>query len=185
MPDDYRTGGGLTGVPGLLAHLLQQRGTGEVLARMQLEAIWPEVVGRTLAQQSQPAEVSGGQLTIAVPSPTWNATLRTMERRILQTIQARCPELGIDRIRLVLGKPRPAATPAAATTRPSPKELDAVVLTGVIGREIDETVAVVADPELRERLAALMRRYHQLRQWRLAHGWEPAPTGELKPPAGA
>ncbi|NUP99495.1 MAG: DUF721 domain-containing protein, partial [Armatimonadetes bacterium] len=76
--ENLRTGGGLSDLGQLLAPLLGQRGGADLLALLQLQALWREVVGAQLARQSRPAELRAGKLTITVSSATWNSTLRSM-----------------------------------------------------------------------------------------------------------
>lgn len=161
-----RTSGGLGPLGDALARTLAGAGGAGLLALGRLEAIWPAVVGETLASHSQPVEITGGRLVIAVPNPTWNTTLRGMERRILEAIQDRCPELGITSLRIVLGQ-RPRKGSSAG---PSTPDLEAVELPAAARREIEATVAPIEDPELRARVAGAMLRQQQWRQWRLAQG---------------
>ncbi len=182
MREAPRSSDGLTRVHGLFGRLLDQRGGAGAVAVARLECVWTEVVGEALARQCRPLSLSQGKLVIGVPSPTWNATLRTMERQILANLQRVCPELGIQTLRLVLGARRTEeAQPSPAALRD--QDIRAIELSAAELRDIDETVAPLADEALRERVAQMMVRQKQVRQWRLAHGWtiDPA-TGRTLPP---
>ncbi len=175
---------GLTRAGALLGEQVAARGGNDLVARLQLEQAWPELVGTPLSRFTRPERVVDGTLIIAVANPTWHGTLQTMLPRLQQAAAERCPELGIRAVRVVLGEP-PAQRPARPAPEPTPtaRAIDAVPVATVHARQIEATAARLDDPELRQRLAALMRRELQVRQWRLGNGWRADPeTGELHPP---
>lgn len=187
---ERRSGGGMSPLESVLGEVLADRGGLGKFKANPLEELWPEVVGKVLAQQSQPGEIRDGRLQITVPNPTWNATLKSMEKRILTILQERCPELGIRGLRIQLGQ-RPRRQPGssaapAASLRPTPAELERVELTPMAQRSVLQIASEVEDPQLRERLEAMLTRQQQLWQWRLSHGWHCDPrTGDMVPPPEA
>lgn len=180
---DLRSGGGLTGMMELLARFMAEQGSLGILAKLELESRWEELVGKQLSRQCWPESVAEGKLTIAVPSATWNQTLRAMERRLLTAIQQRCPELGINSIRITVApRPKPKPKPAELPV-PTPHELAGIPVLASAQEAIDAAAAEVEDDELRERMIRIMVGQQQLKQWRLAHGWRTDPaTGEWVAP---
>ncbi len=186
MSEPFRTGGGPTGMRALLGRVLSDKTGDDALRRLELERIWVDLVGPAVAQHTRPAFVSGDKLVIESSSPVWNQTLQGLERRLLKRLAEQRPDLRIGSLRCQVGAPQaPAAKPPAAGEATA-AEIDAVVLPASVERQVASATGRIEDPELRQRVAAAMRRQQQLTHWRLARGWTIDPvTGDLRPPAEA
>ena len=69
-----------------------------------LEAGWREVVGDDVAQNSRPARMAEGTLTITTRSSAWSHQLSFLTEHILQAVDARLPAAGVRRIRFRVGR---------------------------------------------------------------------------------
>ncbi|MCC7493666.1 MAG: DUF721 domain-containing protein [Fimbriimonadaceae bacterium] len=183
--ESFRSGGGPTAAGRLLRTAIGRHGGTELAARLELQGHWAAVVGEAIARQTEPTRLQDGVLTIAVVSPSWHGTLRSMERKLLATIQDRCPHLRVATLRFQLG--RPAAAPARASDpdelTPAPGEVAGVVLSPAVLVEVDALLQPLTDERLRAVVRAALISHRQLQQWRLQHGWRRDPAdGELLPP---
>lgn len=120
---------------------------------LRLRRAWREALGEHLAKDLAPGPVEGGCLVIFSASPAWLTEARFLERRILDSLQAHVPDLGIERIELRLddsGDRQPAVvSPPPVPMRPVPAE----------EREaIQDIVSGVADPTLRGLLARVFEK---------------------------
>ncbi|MBI2300215.1 MAG: DUF721 domain-containing protein [Armatimonadetes bacterium] len=158
---------------GLVARALEARGIAGLLSRAKLQTIWEEVAGDPLRRFTRVAAIEGTTLVLEVPHPTWNTSLRAMQKRLLRAMQARLPGVELTRVKVVLAVFAERAEAAEGLPEaPEPGELDGLPLPEATERGIAAMAARIDDPELRERVAAAMRRQRQLAQWRLAHGLE-------------
>ena len=86
-----------------------------------LEAGWPEIVGPEVAENSHPARISSGALTILTRSNAWSHQLSFLSEHVLRAVSARMPGAGIERLRFRVGRfagRRPRATPLRSRRRP-------------------------------------------------------------------
>jgi hypothetical protein len=90
-----------------------------------LEAGWEQIVGAKVAQNSRPARITGGTLTVTTRSSAWSHQLSLLSEHVLHAVAARLPNAGIREIRFRVGqiadsrRPQPPAR-RYATRRPSP-----------------------------------------------------------------
>ena len=61
---------------------------------------WPLVVGDLLASKSGPLELRDGVLTVEVRDNSWMQEIRFHQKRIIEKINDRFPDLGVTAIRL-------------------------------------------------------------------------------------
>jgi hypothetical protein len=69
-----------------------------------LEGVWDEIVGSEVAQNSHPAKIADGALTIITRSGAWSQQLSFLAEHILRAVAARMPEAGVDRVRFRVGR---------------------------------------------------------------------------------
>jgi predicted nucleic acid-binding Zn ribbon protein len=67
---------------------------------------WPLVVGDLLASKSAPQRIKGGVLTIVVRDNSWMQEIRFHQKRIIEKIHDRFPDLGVTGIRLRMERER-------------------------------------------------------------------------------
>lgn len=84
-----------------------------------LEAGWPEIVGPDVAENSRPARIASGALTILTRSNAWSHQLSFLSEHVLHAVAARVPGARIERLRFRVGRlaARRAVGPARVTLR--------------------------------------------------------------------
>lgn len=145
-------------VAGLLKKVLGEKGYDERLPRYQAWLVWDKVVGDKIARRARPLRIREKTLEVRVDHPVWMQQLQMLKPQILQKIRAELPNCDIEDIYLRRGTPQPAQTHTEEPTLDWHKE----ALTGAEKDEIEESLAVINDPELK----AEMRRFYS-RQRRL------------------
>ena len=89
------------GLGGVIDSLTDELGWNSPLAKSELIAAWTEVVGEETAKHSDPVEVEGHVLTVRCDSTSWATQLRLMRGELLQHIEKRYPEAGVESIRFL------------------------------------------------------------------------------------
>jgi hypothetical protein len=69
-----------------------------------LGAAWSEIVGEENARNSHPVQVSGDTLHVVTTSSVWSHQLSYLHDRVLESVRARLPQSGIERLRFRVGK---------------------------------------------------------------------------------
>ncbi len=72
-----------------------------------LEAGWEEIVGCEVAQNSHPARVADGTLTVTTRSSAWSHQLSFLADHLLRAVAARLPDAGIEHLRFRVGRVSP------------------------------------------------------------------------------
>ena len=72
-----------------------------------LEAGWEEIVGCEVAQNSHPARVADGTLTVTTRSSAWSHQLSFLAEHLLRAVAARLPDAGIESLRFRVGRVLP------------------------------------------------------------------------------
>jgi len=121
----------------------------------QMGVVWPRVVGPAVARIAHPAQLRSGTLFVDVVDHVWMQELKLQERELIERLNDALGEPLVRRLFLRLGRitamplpqpPQGPPTPGTAT-RLSP-EGEAV---------LEDEVASVRDPELREVLKRFRR----------------------------
>lgn len=98
--DDGRGGKAPKPIAELLAKLLRDRGLDADVARAEVLALWPRLVGPQIAGVTQPRMMTDdGTLVVAVRSSAWMQELSLMERSLLAKINAAEPHTTVKKIR--------------------------------------------------------------------------------------
>ena len=141
--------------PQPLAALLQEelKGLGlvERLREADIWRVWPEVVGPAISSRARPLRIINGTLTVAVSSGPWMQELTFLKGMIREKLNGQLGAEVVKEIVLKSGKVDKEA-PVIADEPPRKKRLTA--------RQqalIAEQSAAIADPEIREVFAALMK----------------------------
>lgn len=80
-----------------------------------LGAVWPELVGEGVAQNSHPQRIAGGTLHVVTRSAPWSQELHFLKERIVAAVAARLPNAGIVDLRFRVGAlPAPPAAKGVA-----------------------------------------------------------------------
>ena len=87
------------GLGDVLDGLTSKMGWTSPLARSDLLASWPEIVGTDTAEHSTPDGIAEGVLTVKCDSTAWATQLRLMRSQITTTIAQRFPDAGVESVR--------------------------------------------------------------------------------------
>jgi predicted nucleic acid-binding Zn ribbon protein len=87
------------GLADVIDGLAAKMGWTSPLARSELLASWPDIVGVETAEHSAPAGIERGALTVTCDSTAWATQLRLMRTQITTTIAQRYPDAGIQSVR--------------------------------------------------------------------------------------
>ena len=111
--------------------------------------LWNEIVGEQIARKAQPEKIRNRVLSLRVVSSTWMQQLQTMKPVLLERIHKVTRLSSIQDIRFSLGEvtvPSPAAAEPLATMQAEVR----------LRPELEEQIASVQDPELRELIRNIM-----------------------------
>lgn len=115
---------------------------------------WSGIVGKEIADRSQPAYIQKNVLWVNVRDSVWMQQLHAMKPGILGRVQHAFPEAGIQDIRWRLGTAEPeAAAPRAEGRRKTPDPEQA----GAFAR----MTSIIDNKECRDALNRLWRTFHQ------------------------
>jgi predicted nucleic acid-binding Zn ribbon protein len=99
--EPYGTGRDPLGLGDVLDTVAASRGWDSPLARAELLASWPDIVGADTAQHASPIGIEDGVLTVRCDSTAWATQLRTMGTTVLQRIAERFPAAGVETARFL------------------------------------------------------------------------------------
>jgi len=91
-------GGGPKKVDGLLDGLLKKHGVEDQVRRMDVLALWPEIVGEHIAAVTRAKGVDDATLFVEVRSSSWLMELNMMKGEFLARVNERLPETPLERI---------------------------------------------------------------------------------------
>ncbi len=146
--------------------------------------VWAEVVGEQVAAATEVLGVSGGVLRVSTKSSVWANELTFYKTDILKRLNAK---LGTPRVPVITDihfQSRGVKKSAADAKKLEPEvEIDSIELSVRERQQIEESIYMIKDPELRERLRRTRFTEVRLRNWRLDNGWVPCSgCGELVAP---
>lgn len=87
------------GLGSVMDSLTAELGWNSPLARSEILASWPQLVGDETARHSDPVGIEDGVLTVRCESTAWATQLRLMRSELLKHIATRYPDAGIETIR--------------------------------------------------------------------------------------
>lgn len=82
----------------ILRGFLKNRQLSKGLARWQVVADWPTLVGEEIAKHSQALELKNGILWVSVPSSSWRQHILFLKPQILKAIDRNHPEVTVKEI---------------------------------------------------------------------------------------
>lgn len=148
-------------------------------------AAWEELAGVAIAQQTRPTGIKGGVLWVAASSPAWVHQLTLMRFEIIGKIQTRFGRDLVTDIRFHSGAFQPLAQPERKARQQSQERLALAGLSEDEQRQLWERVAVIEDPELRERTYDLLKKTWMRQKALMKKGYKRCPTcATLQPQAG-
>jgi predicted nucleic acid-binding Zn ribbon protein len=117
-----------------------------------LIAAWPRLVGPQIAGHTTPREVRAKTLWVVVDSSTWLHELTLLKPLLLEKLAPHAGKAVVRDLRFVIGE-IPEATSADQPAPHAPARL-----TPEDEFAVDQVVASIADPDLRESARRLLRR---------------------------
>ena len=87
------------GLGDVMDGLTAELGWNSPLARSEIMAGWPQLVGEETARHSDPVGIDDGVLTVRCESTAWATQLRLMRSELLKHVAIRYPAAGIQAIR--------------------------------------------------------------------------------------
>ncbi|MGB9701013.1 MAG: DUF721 domain-containing protein [Thermodesulfobacteriota bacterium] len=149
----------------ILAPFLKRTGLNWRIKEQKIIKNWKEIVGRDIAQNTVPSKLRGGVLYIKVSNPIWIQHLQFLKEIILKNIHQEIKEVVVDDLRFFLGN----IDSTAGGYLPANKEKgeENIFLSReqeireFIPKEIEEKIAQIRDPELRQLLSALYTKNKQ------------------------
>lgn len=89
------------GVGDVLAAMASARGWESPIARAELLASWPDIVGPETAAHATPLGIEDGVLTVQCDSTAWATELRRVQAGVLNSIAERYPDAGVESARFL------------------------------------------------------------------------------------
>jgi Protein of unknown function (DUF721). len=124
-------------------------------ADMRLLNFWDRAVGPQVAAQTYPEDIRRGILQVRVSSSVWMHQLQFLKEDILRKLHDVMGSDSVKGFRFSIGE-IPRLAPAPKPDAPPREVLGTSLLKPRDRRLIEESVATVADPELRELLKRVM-----------------------------
>ncbi|MBT9583006.1 DUF721 domain-containing protein [bacterium] len=141
---------------------VEDLGAAPKLARYQLQACWPELVGPTLAQHCTPQRLQGRTLWVLTRAPIWSQELMLQQQSILEKISHRFPKISLEHLRCKVGTLRSQVQPPPP---PPAEDLSAIVLPQSVEYRLNKLADEVHDPQLRQSLLRALRQKEKRDQW--------------------
>lgn len=151
----------------VLGTLLDRHGAARQLREHRIVEIWQRIVGPALAQRTTPDGLENKVLWVRVQNASWMQQLEWMRSDLLERLGA---ELGdppvVTDIRFHLGRRTrygddDSLAPTLAIRRPTlRKRMPPAEARGAELSAIEDQVGTVADPELREAILSVRRRWN-------------------------
>jgi predicted nucleic acid-binding Zn ribbon protein len=101
VSEPYGLGRDPRGVSDVLASVAVARGWESPLARAELLASWPEIVGADTATHTSPVGIEDGVLTVQCDSTAWAQQLRLMSATVLNQLAERFPAAAVESTRFL------------------------------------------------------------------------------------
>lgn len=157
----------------ILARLLE-KGPAGAPAFHSLFGGWQEIAGPSLAEHCRAYEVRHHSLLVEADHPGWMQLFLMQKKPILARIRQRFPQLDLRDIKVRVsaagarspGEPRPPAQATAQAPQPAPEPAlpaeappapPPVPPSAPPSAEVQEALAAVSEPELREKLRLLLQ----------------------------
>ncbi|NIM19341.1 MAG: DUF721 domain-containing protein [Candidatus Latescibacteria bacterium] len=88
-----------TKIGDILPNILKAFGLDRKIKERQALSLWPEVVGKEVASRTRAVKIEKGVLHVHVDHGAWMQELHFMEKKILQELQKKAPDVEIRQIR--------------------------------------------------------------------------------------
>lgn len=153
-----------------LAPAVEELGVTQKLARFQIQACWPELVGPRLAPHCTPNKLHGRSLWLRVRAPVWAQEIMLMQDSILAALARRFPRLRVEQLRCQVGVVVPNLGEGPA---PVPEDLSVIELPRSVEYRLEKLAAEVEDPDLRQSFLRALRQKERRDVWLRSQGAMP------------
>jgi predicted nucleic acid-binding Zn ribbon protein len=138
-------------------------------------AYWSRVVGPQASAATEPEVVRDGVLFVRTKSSVWSHELTMMKAHLILELNR---AVGRPVIKEIIFRAKGISAPDAFPTAEGPAESDLAEVTLTPEDQALRTTDLasleeIPDARLRATLATRIEKTHQLRRWRLDHGWRP------------
>jgi hypothetical protein len=162
--------GVLTPLGRSLAPAVEELGATQKLARYQIQACWPELVGPRLAPHCSPQKIQGRMLWLRVRAPVWAQEIMLLQDTILNALSKRFPRLRLEQLRCQVGV---VVATLGEPPVPVAEDLSAIVLPRSVEYRLERLAAEVEDEGLRESFLRAMRQKERKDMWLRSQGAGP------------
>jgi predicted nucleic acid-binding Zn ribbon protein len=142
-----------------LEKVLSRRGLAGKLREYRLFGQWEKAVGSVIARHARPSAIRGRKLTVTVDSSAWMQQLSFLKPEILARVNRCLGEEAVIAIALRIGE-LDLPAPQIHEERQPAGQLDAGER-----RKVEEYVAAIADPEVRESFRRMIERDLLSKKW--------------------
>jgi hypothetical protein len=149
---------------------VEDLGVTQKLARFQIQACWPELVGPRLAAHCVPQKLLGRTLWLRVRAPVWSQEIMLLQDAILNAVGRRFPRLKVEALRCQVGVIVPTFTEEPVGP---PEDLSAIELPRSVVYRLEQLAAGVEDPDLRASFLRAMLQKERRDQWLRSQGAMP------------
>lgn len=157
-------------VRNVLEQIIGQLASPEWLKNV-LKLKWRQIVGDQLAKRTQVRQVKDGVVTVIASNPAVANELQYRKDELRRRIRDAAQFEPLD-IRIRIGVVQPEEVTRAKRIE---EELSRLVLSPHEKELIEQTVAPIQDPQLREKVAKVFERFLKLSQWKKRHGFKECP----------
>ncbi|MCZ6679717.1 MAG: DciA family protein [Candidatus Poribacteria bacterium] len=146
----------------LLEDLLRDYGFDHKILEVKVFMKWKEAVGTLIARDTQPVSLVNGILTVNVSHNIWMTELLLRRHYVMQQINDAVGQPAVRELQFAI-KPidHPSRLKIQRFQRPQRLKLEKVALTSEVLEQINKTVSVVEDPDLKARLRRLFIKQSQ------------------------
>lgn len=146
---------------------VEELGVGQKLARCQLQACWPELVGSTLAINCSPQKIQGQILWIRVRAPIFAQEIMLRQDSILTAILRRFPRIRLQQLRTQVGVVIPVISEEPI---PVVHDLRDIVLPRSLEYRLELLASEIEDADLREAFLRALRQKERRDIWLRSQG---------------
>lgn len=146
---------------------LDDMGATPKVARFQIQAHWPEIVGPEMARHSQPQKLQNRCLFVTTSGPVWSQEIMMRQGNILQALSIRFSKLKIDNLRCRVGVLR---SMPEAQAKEKPVDLSKIQLPASSEHKVRQLADEVQDPDLKKSLLRALRQQEKRNLWLIQQG---------------
>lgn len=149
----------------ILTPFLKRTGLSWRIKEQKIIENWKEIVGRDIAQNTEPFRLRGGVLFVRVSNPIWVQQLHFLKEIIIKKINQEIKDVVVDDLRLFIGKiDSPPSNYLLSTKENSEENIllkEKQEINAFIPKEIVEKIAQIKDPEMRQLLSSIYNKNKQ------------------------